>query len=108
VINTFKGIAPSMGVQLRLLGARGPNEFDGAFASMARERVGALLVVSDALFVLHRTRLADLAAGSRLPAAYSGEEYVEAGGSCLTGRAFLITGGAPRLTWTRCSRAPSE
>jgi len=70
----------SLGMQLQLLEARGPNEFDGAFAAMAKERVGALLVLADAMFNLHRTRLADLAAGSRLPAAYGWREYVEAGG----------------------------
>jgi putative ABC transport system substrate-binding protein len=36
--------------------------------------VGALLVVSDAIFNNHRTRLADLAARSRLPAAYGVRE----------------------------------
>jgi putative ABC transport system substrate-binding protein len=72
--------ARSLGVQLQLLEARGPNEFDGAFAAMAKERVGALLVVTDPMLVLHRTRLADLAARSRLPAAYGTRESVEAGG----------------------------
>jgi putative ABC transport system substrate-binding protein len=47
---------------------------------MAKERVGALLVVADSIFLLHRTRLADLAARSRLPAAYGVREQVEAGG----------------------------
>jgi putative ABC transport system substrate-binding protein len=70
----------SLGVQLQLLEARGPNDFDGAFAAMATERVGALLVVVDPVFILHRTRLADLAARSRLPAAYGTRESVEAGG----------------------------
>jgi putative ABC transport system substrate-binding protein len=42
--------------------------------------VGALLVVADAMFVFHRTRLADLAARSRLPAAYGVRANVEAGG----------------------------
>ena len=70
----------SVGVQLQLLEARGPNEFDGAFAAMAKERVGALLVMSDSMFLLHRTRLADLAARSRLPVAYGLREMVEAGG----------------------------
>ena len=66
-IDEVKVAARSLGVQLQLLEARGPNEFDGAFAAMAKERVGALLVVSDAIFTHHRTRLADLAARSRLP-----------------------------------------
>jgi len=72
--------ARSLGVQLQLLEAGGPNEFDGAFAAMVKERVGALLVVADSMFLLHRTRLADLAARSRLPAAYGTRESVEAGG----------------------------
>jgi putative ABC transport system substrate-binding protein len=71
--------ARSLGVQLQLLEARGQNEFDGVFAAMARERVGALLVLSDAIFSSHRTQLADLAARSRLPAAYGNRESVEAG-----------------------------
>jgi putative ABC transport system substrate-binding protein len=72
--------ARSLGVQLQLLETRGPNEFDSAFATMAQERVGALLVVADSIFVFHRTRLADLAARSRLPAVYGWREHVEAGG----------------------------
>jgi len=79
-IREVQAAARSLGVQLQLLEARGPNEFDGAFAAMAKERVGALLVVADGVFVLHRTRLADLAARSRLPAAYGIRENVEAGG----------------------------
>jgi putative ABC transport system substrate-binding protein len=81
--------ARSLGVQLQLLEARGPNEFDGAFAAMAKERVGALLVLSDSMFNSHRTRLADLAARSRLPAAYGVRESVEAGGLMSYGPSFL-------------------
>jgi putative ABC transport system substrate-binding protein len=42
--------ARSLEVQLQFLEARGPNEFDGAFAAMAKERVEALLVLSDSIF----------------------------------------------------------
>jgi putative ABC transport system substrate-binding protein len=41
--------ARSLGMQLQLLEARGPTEFDGAFAAMAKERVGALVVLSDVI-----------------------------------------------------------
>jgi putative tryptophan/tyrosine transport system substrate-binding protein len=81
--------ARSLGVQLQLLEARGPNEFDGAFAAMAKERVGALLVLSDAIFGSHRTRLADLAARSRLPAAFGVRDDVEAGGLMSYGPSIL-------------------
>jgi len=81
--------ARSLGVQLQLLEARGPDEFDGAFAAMANERVGALLVLSDATLNSHRTQLADLAARSRLPAAFGVRESVEAGGLMSYGPSFL-------------------
>jgi len=79
-IRELKVAARSLGVQLQLLEARGPDEFDGAFAAMTKERVGALLVVADSMFIFHRTRLPDLAARSRLPAAYGTRADVEAGG----------------------------
>ena len=47
---------------------------------MAKERVGGLLVVADTMFNLHRARLVELAAKSRLPAAYGTRDAVEAGG----------------------------
>jgi putative ABC transport system substrate-binding protein len=76
-------------VQLQLLEARGPNEFDAAFAAMIKQRVEALLVLSDSMFNSHRARLAHLAARSRLPAAYGIRESVEAGGLMSYGPSFL-------------------
>jgi putative ABC transport system substrate-binding protein len=46
---------------------------------MVKEGVGALLVLSEAMFFSHRTRLADLAAKSRLPSMFGQREFVEAG-----------------------------
>jgi len=43
-VENLKGVARSLGLQLQLLEARGPEAFDGAFAAMARERSEALLV----------------------------------------------------------------
>ena len=78
-MSEFNEAGRSLGVQLQVVEARGPTEFDGAFAAMAKERVGALLVVADGTFMLHRTRLADLAARNRLPS-LGYRELVEAGG----------------------------
>ena len=80
VVRELNVAARSLGVQLQFLEARGPNEFEGAFAAMAKERMGALLVVPDSVSFLHRTRLADLAARSHLPAAYGLRGHVDAGG----------------------------
>ena len=72
--------ARSLRVQFQLFEARDPSELKGAFAAMAKERVAALLVVSDAVFHVHRAQLADLAAKNRLPSMYGSGEYVDAGG----------------------------
>ena len=80
LLEEAKIAAQSLGVQLQILEARGPDEFQGAFAAMARERAGALLVFSDGMLLLHRTRIADFAAKGRLPAMYGRSEFVDAGG----------------------------
>ena len=79
-LKTVKTTAQALRVQLQILEARGPNEFEAAFAAMARERAGALLVIPDAVFGYHRTPLQDLAAKSRLPTMYGLREHTEAGG----------------------------
>ena len=79
-ITNVKAAAGSFGVQLQLLEAREPNQFDGAFAAMAKERVDALLVLPDGMFLLHRARLIDLAKKNRVPSMHGVREYVDAGG----------------------------
>ena len=55
-------------------------DFDGAFAMMAREHVGGCLVVAAPILFSHRARVAELALKHLLPATFGGREYVEAGG----------------------------
>jgi putative ABC transport system substrate-binding protein len=59
--------------------ARGPEDFEPAFASMVRWQAQALLVVTDSVFWTHRRRLAELEARHRLPAMHWWREHVEAG-----------------------------
>ena len=84
-LGEVKVAARSLRVQLQILEARGPDEFESAFAAMTRERAGALFVLRDAMFLLHRTRIAELAAKSRLPAMYGLRPNVEAGGLMFYG-----------------------
>jgi putative tryptophan/tyrosine transport system substrate-binding protein len=72
--------ARSLGIELQVSGVRGPDEFEGAFAAMTRARVGAVLVLLDGMFLLHQSRIVELAAKSRLPAMYSGRSDVTGGG----------------------------
>ena len=81
--------AQVLGVQLQLVEARDVSDFDGAFAAMAKERAGALLVLSDIIFNSHGARLADLATAGRLPTANAVRESVEAGGLMAFGPSFL-------------------
>jgi putative ABC transport system substrate-binding protein len=72
--------ARTLGVRLQLVEVRGSADFDRAFSEMTRERAGALIVGGGGLLNNYRSRLADLAAKTRLPAAYPFRVYVEAGG----------------------------
>jgi len=85
VLGEAKAAAHSLGVQLQTLEAQGPDEFERAFAALTRERAGALLVPTDGMFLLHRARIVDLAAKSRLPAMYGTREFVDAGGLMVYG-----------------------
>ncbi len=72
--------AMSLRVQLQPLEVRDPNDFETAFASITRKRAQGLIVLPGSLFNLHRHRLADLAARSRVPAIFIRREFVDAGG----------------------------
>ena len=72
--------ARSLGVEIRSYRARVLADFDGVFATMAKDRADALLVIADSSFGLHRKRLVALAARHRLPAMYGLREFPEAGG----------------------------
>jgi putative ABC transport system substrate-binding protein len=87
-ISNVKAAARSLGLELQLVEARGPGDFDRAFAAMAKERVGALFVVTDPVFIPHRARLVSLAAKSRLPSIFTQRADVEAGGLLSYGPSF--------------------
>ena len=72
--------ARSVGQHLIVLNASTPAEIDTAFATLARERAGGLLVEPDAFFLARHTQLIVLAARYAIPAVYSGPEFPRAGG----------------------------
>jgi len=72
--------APTLGLQIQIVNASTIGEIDAAFATLARERLDALLVSGDAFFVGRRVQLATLAASYKIPASYSTRDYVAAGG----------------------------
>jgi putative ABC transport system substrate-binding protein len=80
LVRQAESAARSIGCQLRLVTARIPAEFDGAFVTIGQERADALLVLADPMFFQQRVRLAKLAEKNRLPTMYGLREHVEAGG----------------------------
>jgi putative ABC transport system substrate-binding protein len=70
-----------LGVQLLTVSVSTVADFDGAFAKMAQDRVGAVLVHGAALTARHNPRLlAELALKHRLPTMFGPRENVVAGG----------------------------
>ena len=70
------------------LGIRAPEELDNAFATIRRERPGALLVLADRLFLHNRARIMDFATQNRLPGVHAYVELVEAGGLMSYGPSY--------------------
>src|SRR5262249_30566046 len=66
--------------QIPVVHASAESEFDSAFASLARQGIGGLLIVSAAFFASHRDQLVALAAHYKLPTMYHQREFAEAGG----------------------------
>ena len=78
-----------LGIQLRTVGVSTVAEYDGAFATMAQGRVGAVFVHSSALTVRHNPRLlAELALKHRLPTMFMSRGNVVAGGLMSYGPDF--------------------
>ena len=70
----------ALGMTLRLVEVRSPNDFEGTFARMASEGVDAVLVMAGPLTNTHVQQLVHLTARTRLPAIYGARWFVEAGG----------------------------
>ena len=72
--------ARSLGLKLQSIGVRSPDDLEGAFAAMAREKAQALNVLSDGFMVTNRALITGLALKRRLPSIFPSDAYVQAGG----------------------------
>lgn len=77
--------ARALALEVRLFEAREPESLEAAFASMRAERVDALMVQTNPLFITHRKRIVDLAGRNRVAAVYGEREFVDAGGLMFYG-----------------------
>ena len=65
-VSTFTEAARSLGIELQVVGASKPEEFEPAFRSMSRARADGLVIHREATFYRHLGRLADLSVAPRL------------------------------------------
>ncbi len=72
--------ARALGVTLKSVEVRAPQDVDSAFLTLSKSRVGALITVLDPLTFAQRTKIVNFAAKSRLPSMYGSRAFVEAGG----------------------------
>jgi putative ABC transport system substrate-binding protein len=79
-LDNVQAAARSLGQQLLVLNANDDRGIDTAFATIAEQRVVALLVASDPLFFDRREQLVALAARQAIPAAYYLRAFSQSGG----------------------------
>jgi putative tryptophan/tyrosine transport system substrate-binding protein len=72
--------ARALGVNLLILYASDPSEFEPAFASLALKQAGGLVISGGALFSNYSDRLVSLATHHRVPTMYSYREVTTGGG----------------------------
>jgi ABC-type uncharacterized transport system substrate-binding protein len=80
ILKSTQAAAQAAGLELVAVEARVPQDIDGAFQVLTRERVGALKVSADRFFLTQQPQLADRALKNRLPSIFAERGYVEAGG----------------------------
>jgi hypothetical protein len=79
-----------------MLTARTESELEADFATVAQNRVGALIVMPDPFFMSRRERLVELVARDTVPAIYPSRVFVDLGGlmsygSGLADRAMTVS-----------------
>ena len=79
-ISDVQTAAKTLGLQLHLERASGPQDIDAAFANFVKQGVGGLAFAADAVFNAQRARIIALAARHKLPTVYFYREFAVAGG----------------------------
>jgi putative tryptophan/tyrosine transport system substrate-binding protein len=79
-LKAIEAASTSLGVSLHKEPVSTVEDFDGAFATMTRERLDGFLVVASPVTIYWRARLAELALAHQLPGVFADKGNVEAGG----------------------------
>jgi putative ABC transport system substrate-binding protein len=77
---TVQAAAQRLGLQLHVLDASRPGDFDSVFAKLHELQVGALMIGQDVLFGAEQEQLAKLSGDYRIPTISAQREFAAAGG----------------------------
>ena len=83
-LSVSEAAARSLGVRLQVLNVSRPEELETAFAQAKKNRAEALVVLSSALFYVHRADLVAFAAKQRLPTIYHQKDFVVGSGGLMS------------------------
>ena len=91
-LQSVQAAAPAIGLGIVPVAVEGPrrDDVDRAFATIGKERPGALLVVGDATLGVQRRRIAELSIAQRLPTSGSHRAWAEAGLLMSYGTDFVV------------------
>jgi putative tryptophan/tyrosine transport system substrate-binding protein len=79
-LRDVEAAARAIGLQIQIFNASTSREIDVAFATLARDRIDALFIPPDPLFISRRIQLVQLAARHAFPATYPVRDFAVAGG----------------------------
>ena len=76
------------GARAEIVAVRGPDDLERAFSLLKQARVDGLLVEQGPVFIYQAKKLAELAAGAKIPAIYPSSSYTQVGGLASLGPEF--------------------
>jgi len=79
-VRALEPAARVLGVRLLILNASNQSDIEAAFATLVRERSGALLITGDTFFTTHQDQIVALAARYAVPTVEQTREFAMAGG----------------------------
>jgi putative tryptophan/tyrosine transport system substrate-binding protein len=80
LMGAIEALAPSLGFQLTTVDVRDVADIEHAFAALARDSIGGLIAMPDAITLVHRDRIIALAAEHKLPTVYPFRYFAASGG----------------------------
>lgn len=85
----LQATARVLGLQLLILKAADVAQIDTAFATLLRQRAGALIITSDPQFYSQRDRLVEMAGRNAIPTIYPWRDFADVGGLLSYGTSLL-------------------